>query len=362
MTLPDCSGMERQIWMYLDRELPAEALSAVSRHLDECETCHELYLSRARESNHYRLAFEESTFGEGFSAKFSERLAREESGPRGAIGAMAAELLDGKLLYPRRRRWIVAAAVFVAAGVVLFVGGMLHRDFQQPHLGSFQSETGVVRVRLVEEGEAGAPFEASQEGYIYPGDSFEVARGVKLMLQILGSEAARGSELVVSGPAVFWVDSGASVEDFRSRLQYGMLVAEVGKDPLRRNFSVETPDAVATVLGTRFVLQVEPGVATRLEVERGKVAFRSCLDLPANRVNVEAGAGRWVVQAGVRGVTPEAKGAVSPVTPAPPVAPLPPSVPSTQTAPSVSPRIQGDLDQPVLGEPGSSPEHSEADS
>ena len=359
MKLPDCSRMEREIWKYVDRELPAEALGAVSRHLQECESCQELYLTRARESNLYRVALNDSPFGKAFTARFSERLAREglmaSPGEGDLTKTLGGRSLEERFAAARRRRFVAAAALLVVSGIVLTLAVVFHRDFEKPGLGTFHSTAGVVRVQLVDEGEPGGQLEASRAGRIFPGDSFEVSEGTDLTLDLLASDVGGATELLISGPAVFWVEADARVDEFRGRLERGVLLADVGKDAARASFSIETPDAVATVLGTRFMLEVLPGVGTELEVEHGKVAFRSRLDLPTHRVNVEGGAGRWVVQAGVRGVAPVAEKPVAENTakanPAPSSsgAPVtqPPATPSPRS-PSIDSKI---LDQPVVVDP-----------
>jgi hypothetical protein len=79
----------------------------------------------------------------------------------------------------------------------------------------------------------------------------------------------------------------------RIDLNRGALEAVVAPQPERRPLAFHTPQAVATVLGTRLRLAVASG-ATRLDVAEGRVRLLRRSD----RKSVEVGAGRFAVAGG----------------------------------------------------------------
>jgi hypothetical protein len=104
-----------------------------------------------------------------------------------------------------------------------------------------------------------------QSGELLPGDTlsndgdqaaFAYADGSTIQLRA-------GTELHLDAPG----EGGK-----RLVLARGAIVAEVAPQPAGRPLEVATPNAVATVVGTRFTLQVaDDGQATRLDVEHGLV-------------------------------------------------------------------------------------------
>lgn len=139
--------------------------------------------------------------------------------------------IQGRIRSARRRRWIgVAAAVAIAA-----LTGWFLRPGSPP-----LAMNGDVALH------AGSEV-AGPATITYPGESTSL-------------RLAPGTILTIESPG----------PGKRAFLRKGRLAASV--DPQADALVLRTPDARATVLGTRFLLAVEAG-ATRLEVTQGKVAL-----------------------------------------------------------------------------------------
>ncbi|MAG94382.1 MAG: hypothetical protein CMJ48_11620 [Planctomycetaceae bacterium] len=340
-----CSEVERQLWRYIDRELPAHELSSISGHLKRCGDCQQLYLDGAGESNGYRTAFVNAPFGEPFVAKFRKRMAAEELLESGALGigpgrSLAGATVDTMSLEAMTlgagrgrglRRLLTVLAMVILIPVVLTVGLFYGRS----SLGQFSTEGG--KASLVRGG--GTYGQELGRGEILAGDRFELTSGVLVSLSVPTRTGDARSWLELVGSAVFVMDDSSDAQHVLGRLESGTLNANVAKDPERREFSVETPHAVIRVLGTRFVLKVE-GDRTYLTVTEGEVELRPLGDARTRVVTPET------EEVGVNrhGDFVQRPPLPSPVVPAPPVA-----VEPSETEPISVPE-----ESPEPPEPGSS--------
>ena len=68
-----CEKAKAVLWRYIDRELSARELGAVSVHLRGCEACRQIYEQQSREAKLYRLALAENPFGDEFVESFRVR-------------------------------------------------------------------------------------------------------------------------------------------------------------------------------------------------------------------------------------------------------------------------------------------------
>ena len=274
-----CYDVERHLWRYIDRELPANEISAISAHLKRCRDCQQLYMDGAREANSYRTAFVNAPFGEPFVAKFRKRMAAEELLENGAL-AIGPGLGATNGPAPGRglRRLLAVLAMVILIPLVLTVGMFYGRS----SLGYFQTEGG--KARLVRfDAENGDVGEELGRGEILGGDRFEVNSHVVVNLAVPTAAYTASSQLQLDGPGVFELADSSDSHYIAGRLESGVLYVDVAKDPLREEFRIETPHAVVRVLGTQFTLEVEPG-ATYLSVDEGRVELSSLGNTAALRV------------------------------------------------------------------------------
>ena len=277
-----CSEVERQLWRYIDRELPANEISSISGHLKRCSDCQQLYLDGAREANSCRTAFVNARFGEPFVAKFRKRMAAEELLESGALGIGTGRSLVGASMSTGRgrglRRLLTVLAMVVLIPVVLTVGLFYGRS----SLGQFSTEGG--KVALARGG--GTHGQELGRGEILAGDRFELTSGVLVNLRVPTTTNDDSSWLKLVGSAVFVMGEDSDARHVLGHLKSGTLDASVAKDLERREFSVATPHAVIRVLGTRFVLKVE-GDVTYLTVTEGRVELRPLGDARTRVVTPE---------------------------------------------------------------------------
>jgi hypothetical protein len=105
---------------------------------------------------------------------------------------------------------------------------------------------------------------------------FDLARGAKIELEVSTEEDAGRppTRLTLDGPARIEIPIDASAGVFTARLVEGILDAKVRHLNTGESFAIQTPHALASVVGTAFRLAVS-AVRTDLEVREGVVAFQS---------------------------------------------------------------------------------------
>ncbi|MBN1441565.1 MAG: FecR domain-containing protein [Planctomycetes bacterium] len=293
MTLRFCDQVEESLWRYVDRELPAREMAAISEHLRVCAACRQLFEQRSREAKMWRWAFSESPFGEGFLERFQRRLSREPGaaqgpGIAGGLRSLPRALPAG---HPAARRVLFLAAS--AALALAAIGGLLWqlRGSAEAPLGEI-----VVRAGRVEWSSGGLSGSLSQSERLdlAAGARFDVSEDgiADIFLQGSGSPAG-GSRLEIDRMAIVRLPADATAQSFRADLERGRLLAVVR--PLRpaESFEIRTPSAVARVVGTEFTLQVTES-GTRLDVHEGCVDLVAASDrktaVPAVRVTPARGA------------------------------------------------------------------------
>jgi hypothetical protein len=273
-----CKKVDLMLWRYIDRELSAREIGAISDHLRQCAACRTLYEGRSREAKLCRMAFLDSPFGEGFVGRFQRRSTREGLGElQVSSGGLFAGPAAGDLRFGRRRRgggrWgafdllrqaypganqklrrlvTVAAMLLLIPGIVLL--GIA--------LNGYQLKPLVLGEYLL----AG-----KSEGTFRAGEHFRVPEGKELEV-FLRSQRESKASLLVSGPALLRIEPGAAIDHFEAFLDEGLLKARVGKLRRGESFRIRSPHALATVVGTEFTLEVLEN-ETRLRVEEGTVAF-----------------------------------------------------------------------------------------
>ena len=285
-----CEKAKAVLWRYIDRELSARELGAVSVHLRGCEACRQIYEQQSREAKLYRLALAENPCGDEFVESFGVRWRaeldrdavthrrgthRRGAHRRGAHrrgthwrGAHRSGQRRGALASGRPLpRWFAVAAVLVIVPAAIF----FTLYFLQPRvheLGRYVAHGCRVEVKF-----EGASQSSSQLGGSFrPGLRFEVPAGCELKVHLERAESSRASELEIVGPAIFSVDRDATPSKFLASLRSGELEARV--DPLEpdESFAIVTPDAIVRVVGTRFRLRVLNS-DTRLDVWEGEVVL-----------------------------------------------------------------------------------------
>jgi hypothetical protein len=197
----------------------------------------------------------------------------------------------GRFFGSRARRWALAALILVVPALSVLVLSMLPADVET--LGSFWMEREWSLVR-VEGGDAFRTVSGAQSFPLRPGTVFDVPQNGILDLRL--ERGARDVEsrslgrlvgrLRVQGPARFTVPSSATSTNFTGRLDVGEVSVEVEPRRPGESFALETPDARARVLGTRFSVAVLDD-ETRLWVDHGTVEFGA---IEAESVTAEDGA------------------------------------------------------------------------
>lgn len=228
------------------------------------------------------------------------------------LGAAARERYatptERRMAVPRRRparRRIAAWAGFaLAASLAAVLGGTLWW-----HQHGADRETW-----LVVAGSA----EGSSQQRIQPGDALNAGDRVSVAAHAqLGLRCRDGTDLRLEGPGQLTVTSpgGDATAGKRLALAGGRLRADVTPQPEGQPLRITTPEAEATVLGTRFALACGDG-RTRLEVERGQVRLerlpeRSAVVVNAGEYAVAAAGTPLAVSAIVREHTPPSAAATT---------------------------------------------------
>ncbi len=365
-----CTEVDRSLWLYIDRELSAGGLQAISAHLRECDACRGMYHERALEASQYRMAFLDSPFGDDFVAKLtkrmeSERLLESSSRPggehpgvsrggwRGLHGDRPRGDGEGGVRSPlsathrgRFRRLVTVAAMLLLIPAIVIVGIVFDGPMPES-LGTLYAESGEVTLGRV--GEAGRSLpdvvEVTSPSALFAGSVCRVDRGAVARLQLASqSPGGRGalSTLVLDGPAIFAVDAKASRSSFHGTLEEGALKAKVAPRGLSEPFVIRTPHATATVVGTLFELLVTRD-ETRLSVVEGKVKLRSIEGLPDQGVEVTRSSGSFAAR----------RGATQPVPLGDASGQKPPDAPGAATEPELR------SDQDAGAAPPSTPAHRE---
>lgn len=281
----NCFEVEQDLWRYVDRELPASGVAAVSAHLKSCDACRKLYHDRARDASFCRGVLAAVALGPESSERIVKAMQREgmlhgspwedEKAPAQVVGWLARA----------RGRLALAAACLIVATVGL--GWLLSGD-SPAVLGTFEADEPVDR-----SSEPGMPLERFSSGSCLAGNIFFVPDGVELTVRLETTAGPSGAILTVTGPARLTLGRGSSAREFAARLDAGVLKAEVQPRQVTEGpFVIRTPEAVVSVVGTAFVIDASVQGVTRLEVSHGAVDFRA-VDAPVGqeglRVTAETG-------------------------------------------------------------------------
>jgi hypothetical protein len=373
-----CSHIDRSLWRYIDRELAASDVSAISAHLRDCDGCRELYHERAREARQYRVAFLDSPFGERFVSKFSERMKREglsagsirkggqwRKDPRKErlwtedVARMAQGLsptdsnasselpVDSGFTRRRFRRAATVAAMLFLIPTVVVIGIV----FNPPHaipLGTFEAEKGsLTESRIGIDGELIS--KTVEDGFLTPGCVLTVPPGVVARLALRARAPGDVTEISLSGPAELRLSKDAGPKAFTAVLEYGILEASVAPRREGETFEIFTANALAAVVGTRFELEFRDGL-TSLVVWHGEVRFQAREALTGVRVVRESG--RFRLNPGSVRPEPDASPPAVPAAEPPPEAETSAAEPADSVhPPSRKPHVPSsapDLDTPFV--------------
>jgi hypothetical protein len=298
-----CAEVDRSLWLYIDRELSASDLSAISAHLRQCPPCSALYLERAKEARSYRLAFADSPFGDRFAVKLRRKMAEEGllnadappaptappppsslRSPRGSAAASSRlEAPSGKLgqlLYlihrGRAHRLLTVAAMLLLIPAVVAIGIISNGPVPRS-LGVLSASGGTITVRYLRRIEGNPPLLGPSEpvpstGAILSGMECVVPAGASAILNLVSESDKKSADITLDGPTSFVVDLHATRKVFSGRLERGDLRARVEPKGGDERFEIRTPHADARVVGTVFDLHVEDQ-KTELEVREGTVEF-----------------------------------------------------------------------------------------
>jgi hypothetical protein len=258
-----CGPVRENLWRYIDRELSAGDLAAVSAHLKTCPDCSRLYESGARDAKLCRMAFVDSPFGERFVERFRHRYeglpapVLEAGDDRFSLPGSLRSLLPADSL--TRRRFF--GRVALAAALVMIAACVIYGLRPEPALGKLVANGPVDLSR-------GAGGISRPDGRVLAGDKYVLAPEASLTITLADS-----TSLVIDGPAGFRIDEGLSAPGrFEALLEEGVLQATVRKRRPGEDLIIRTPDALAHVVGTRFTLDVS-GTGTIIKVQSGEVIF-----------------------------------------------------------------------------------------
>ncbi len=163
------------------------------------------------------------------------------------------------------RRGLLRAA---AAGVIIAAGWLLFRE----HADRSAEESFVAHVRattpnvVVYRGELGGAIAGAQTG-LRPQDRIQTKKGEELEF------VYHGEATIIAVREATTIDIGDASEGKRLFVADGRLDATVAPQPPGKRMVVTTPHAVCEVVGTRFIVTVDPA-STRLDVLEGTVLFR----------------------------------------------------------------------------------------
>jgi hypothetical protein len=264
MTAPRCEQV--WVWMsdFLAGEIMPEELAALQSHEAECAPC------RAELG---RLIVQDRALAELAGESLLESLrARVRTG------------LAGVRRGSRKLRWIFAAA----AAFVLFVGASflwrLRTSMDAPTIASVERVRGEVFITSKEEDDIAAQGVALGAGQ---GVKTVGPRSLALLRFLDGTEVELGGESELGRID----ETPAGKAAFLSR---GTLRASVVPQPSGRPMTLASPEAKATVLGTRLQMIADRKArSTRLEVEEGKVRLARTQD----GLHVDVSAGSFAVAA-----------------------------------------------------------------
>jgi len=280
-----CPDVDQNLWRYIDRELSASALAAISSHLRACESCQGLYYERARDASHYRMVFVDSPFGEPFVVKLRRRLRQETPASPGGSSARGRGTGILSLRHRKVRRALAVAAMLILIPVVILIG-LLQKSSERRWLGSFVAK-GQGKVSLISEDgtrDESVSLPLVARGRYGPGDGIEVPKDVEVALDY------GQSQITLHGPAFLRLDPNSSRDQFLAYLEKGKL--DAGVTPLtlpQQAFVIRTEHAVASVVGTRFTVEALEE-ETLLAVQEGTVKFQWAPARPGTPPrNVEAG-------------------------------------------------------------------------
>lgn len=208
---------------------------------------------------------------------FVESVAREIA--RSPSGAPSIESLTNRVatwLAGRSsfRRWSMASALAIAlvTGLILWMIGPAMGD---PVLADVQGAAATI-----ERGTARIP--AARGMPLQRGDTLRTGTNATLSLAF-GKEA---TWLTLGGNGELKINSFRSRKQFH--LRHGLLNAEVMRQRPFAPLVITTPNASATVVGTRFTLAARTN-ATQLDVEEGRVRLSDTTGADGRSVTVPAG-------------------------------------------------------------------------
>ena len=264
-----CPDVDQNLWRYIDRELSASALAAISSHLRACESCQGLYHERARDASHYRMVFVDSPFGEPFVVKLRRRLRQETPASPGGSSGRGRGTGILSLRHRKVRRALAVAAMLILIPIVILIG-FLQKSTKHRWLGSFVAN-GQGKVSLISEDGArdeSVSLPLVARGRYGPGDGIDVPKDVEVSLDY------GQSQITLHGPAFLRLDRNSSRDQFLAFLEKGKLDAGVAPLTLpHQAFVIRTEHAIASVVGTRFTVEALEE-ETLLAVQEGTVKFQ----------------------------------------------------------------------------------------
>ena len=278
----DCNCSSEVIWRYIDRELSALDMAAVSEQIRSCDNCRSMYEGQALLARSLSTGFVDSPFGESFVVRSRDRFGSaglaEPAGAGIRTTRGGAKIFHGLvgLSSLRSRRAIGIAAMLFLVPAILAVGFLVSSSREQP-LGG---------LRVTGRDEVGVRIDGSSSEVVFiqpqPGSSgfqagriYDVPGGTTLSLSLgagkgLHDPAAR---LEITGPARFSTGADCTVHNFHGNLISGKLRARVAPRGDGESFRITSGGLhQARVIGTVFVLSARDG-ATSLTVEEGLVGF-----------------------------------------------------------------------------------------
>jgi ferric-dicitrate binding protein FerR (iron transport regulator) len=185
----------------------------------------------------------------------------------------ASQRIQSSHPHPQRRSWLRAVIATAAAAIVLALAAGLYVSStpqnQTPQIPAAREPTALARLERSEGQvriERGGQLSPASEGSGLYGDD---------VLDLAGTGLARviwpdGTVIRLHGPGRMSLSRGTGIQ---LSLGHGRVDVEAAHQTVSAPLGITTPEAMVTVVGTRFTLTSEGG-QTRLEVIEGSVSFQ----------------------------------------------------------------------------------------
>jgi hypothetical protein len=298
-----------------DGQLDGDEQRALAEALAEDEELRTELLGDQRVDGALAALGRTASDGDAFTRRFAERVAAERDG-RGFVSAVERRLMTQRRSLARDRRlWLLvpAAAAAVLVGMALrprvpASHPVPEAEVTAAHANSRALLRGRRAVARVESATGALFLDGGRKAEARPGAAMPAGWG----LVTVGPDSRAvlafddRTSLALEADSALMQVSGGDGRGKEAFLARGRLTADVTPQPPGRPLLITTPQAQATVVGTRFSLTVDRA-STRLDVARGGVRFArlsggETTNVSSSEYAVISDGNQAVVKADMRGV------------------------------------------------------------